>query len=200
MKKIFLVFILVALTVSISHGQKFTLGPKAGYSASKLSTNIDDISAEARHNFMAGLFLRVGNKLYLQPEIMYHARGGVFIMDSTNRKQTVKFKNLEVPLMLGFKLLDLKVFNLRVMGGPVASFVLDKDVTFNELIDDPFQGSDFKDIIWGMNVGAGIDVLFLTLDVRYEFGLNNVYDPGNGTASKDMKNNIFTVGLGFKLF
>ena len=200
MKKISLVLMLAIFAVSASFGQKFTLGPKVGYSASKLSTNIDEISAEARHNFMAGVFLRVGNKLYFQPEIMYHARGGVFVSDSTNYEQTVKFKNLDIPLMVGFKLLNLKAFNLRVMGGPVASFVLDKEVTYDQVIKDPFQGSDFKDIIWGLDVGVGIDVLFLTLDVRYEFGLNNVYEPADGSPSYDMKNNIFTIGLGFKLF
>jgi hypothetical protein len=198
MKKIILILVLILAVTSISVGQKVNFGPKIGYSASKLTTNFPDIKESVKHNFMAGLFLRIGKKLYFQPELLYHTRGG--ILDSAGLTQTVKFKNLEIPLMVGFKLLDLKVFNLRFMGGPVASFVLDKDITFNEIIQDPLQSSDLKDIIWGLDVGLGVDVLFLTLDVRYEFGLNNIYNSPSGDTSYDMKNNLFIVGLGFKLF
>jgi hypothetical protein len=194
MKKIFLGIVLVIFLAATSMGQKVNFGPKIGYSASKLSTNLPEITEDIKSNFLAGVFLRMGNKLYFQPELLYHARGGV--LDSAGLKQTVKFKSLDVPLMVGFKLLDLKVFNLRFMGGPVASFAFDKDITFNELIQDPIQSTDLKNVIWGLDVGLGVDVLFMTLDVRYEWGLNNIFKSGN----YEMKNNIFTVGLGFKLF
>jgi hypothetical protein len=180
---------------SLSWGQKVNFGPKIGYSSSILSTNFENIKEDAKHNFMAGLFLRIGDKLYLQPEVLYHVRGG--ILDSAGLEQNITFKNLEIPVMVGFKLLNLKVVNLRFMGGPVASFVLDKDITFNELIKDPLQTDDLSNIIWGLDVGLGLDVLFFTLDVRYEFGLNNIY---TGSEAFDIKNNIFTIGLGFKLF
>lgn len=198
MKRIILLTIIFLAAVTVTMGQKVNFGPKIGYSASKLTTNVSDVTKSVKHNFMAGLFLRVGDKVYLQPELMYHTRGGV--LDSAGLKQNVTFKTLEIPLMAGFKLLNLKVVNLRFMGGPVASFVLDKDVTFDELIQDPFEEADFKNVIWGLDVGLGLDVLFLTLDVRYEFGLNNIYAGESNGKTVDMKNNLFTVGLGFKLF
>jgi hypothetical protein len=196
MKKFILAFLVVALTVVSAYSQKVTLGPKIGYSASKLSTNLPDIEESVKHNFMAGLFLRLGNKVYFQPELVYHTRGGV--LDSAGFKQTVKLKNLDIPLMIGFKLLDLKIVNLRFMGGPVASFALDKEISYDDVIKDPLQSSDLKNVIWGLDVGLGLDVLFLTLDVRYEFGLNNIYEFQSG--SYEMKNNLWIVGLGFKLF
>jgi hypothetical protein len=45
-------------------------------------------------------------------------------------------------------------------------------------------------------MGAGIDVLFMTLDVRYEIGLDNIYA---GSDDATMKNNIFNVSLGIKI-
>jgi hypothetical protein len=45
-------------------------------------------------------------------------------------------------------------------------------------------------------MGAGLDVLFMTLDVRYELGVENMY---NGSSSFDLKNNTFNVSLGIKL-
>lgn len=48
----------------------------------------------------------------------------------------------------------------------------------------------------GLQFGAGLDVLFLTLDVRHEIGLND--------ASKlehfNLKNNMFTFGLAGKYY
>jgi hypothetical protein len=195
-KNIFLLFLAVMVAAG-SFGQGFCIGPKIGYSASKLSTNIPDIKESMNNNFMIGAFMRVGEKVYFQPEVLYTTRGGVF-EDTLNMKEDIKFKNLEIPLMVGFHLLNLKVFNFRFMGGPVASFILDKDISFDENMADPITEAELKDIIWGLDVGLGIDVLFMTLDVRWEFGLNNLYEAASGGQSYDMKNNLFIVGLGFK--
>jgi hypothetical protein len=44
-------------------------------------------------------------------------------------------------------------------------------------------------------MGAGMDIFFMTLDVRYEMGVENIY---NGGSEFDMKNNLFNVSLGIK--
>jgi len=198
MKKI-LIFLIVLFAALDNFGQ-FTLGPKIGYSASKLSTDFDDIKESAKSNFQAGIFFRFGKKLYLQPEIYYATSGGTFKVEGTDLQEEIKLKNLCVPVLVGFKIINAKVINLRVMAGPVANFILDKTVDASDLIQDPLQDSDFKNIAWGIDVGAGVDVLFLTLDLRYEFGLNNIYDPPSGTEAQSIKSNVFIVSLGFKIF
>ena len=76
--------------------------------------------------------------------------------------------------MVGVRLIDLKAVNIRLMLGPVASFVLNKDIDSDD--NNPvLEKNDFKDMNWGFQGGAGIDVLFLTLDIRYELGLNNTF-------------------------
>jgi len=61
----------------------------------------------------------------------------------------------------------------------------------------PIQSvDDLKNSIWSVQMGAGLDVLFMTLDVRYELGVENMY---NGSSSFDLKNNTFNVSLGIKL-
>jgi hypothetical protein len=54
-------------------------------------------------------------------------------------------------------------------------------------------------VSWGLEVGAGVDVFFLTLDLRYELGLNNLYIPDAGDSEQKMKSNLFVVSLGFKI-
>jgi hypothetical protein len=194
MKKILI--LLIVLFAALDNYGQFSFGPKIGYTTSKLSTDFDSIKESAKNNFQFGVFFRFGKKLYLQPEIYYATSGGTLKIEGTELKETIKMKNLSIPVLVGFKLINAKVINLRIMAGPVANFILDKTVEFSDLIHDPLQDSDFKNVAWGMDVGAGVDVFFLTLDVRYEIGLNNIY---TGSDSQMIKSNVFIVSLGFKI-
>ena len=197
MKK--LIILLIVLFAALDNFGQFTLGPKIGYTTSKLSTDLDDIKESAKHNFQVGAFFRFGKKLYVQPEIYYATGGGTFKITGSEAKEEIKLKNLGVPVLIGYKLIDAKVLNLRVMAGPVANFIIDKKVESGDLIQDPLQDSDFKNVAWGMDIGAGVDVFFLSLDLRYEFGLNNIYNPPDDSNIKSIKSNVFIVSLGFKL-
>jgi len=197
MKKILILLVVIFATLD-NFGQ-FTFGPKIGYSTSKLSTDFDTIKESAKSNFQIGAFLRFGKKLYLQPEFFYATSGGELKLEGTSLKESIRLKNISVPVLVGYKLIDAKVINLRIMAGPVVNFIIGTKIEADELIQDPLQDSDFKNAAWGMDVGAGVDVFFLTLDLRYEFGLNNIYIVPDGGQDQSMKSNLFIVSLGFKL-
>ena len=188
--------LLIILFAALDNFGQFSIGPKIGYSTSKLSTDFDTIKESAKNNFQIGAFVRFGKKLYFQPEISYATSGGTLQLEGTTVKEEITLKNLYVPFLVGYKLINAKVINLRIMAGPVANFILNKDVNFDESYPNPVQESDLKNVAWGMDVGAGVDVFFLTLDLRYEFGLNNIY---SGADSQTVKSNVFIVSLGFKL-
>ena len=89
--------------------------------------------------------------------------------------------------------------NLRVHGGPAISFVTNKEVTIStETAQEALDGAHIKDAIWNFQLGLGVDVLMFTLDVRYEWGLNNIWDPLDGT-SYDMRNNLWNISLGWMI-
>lgn len=199
MKKTLLIlaFLLVA---SVALPQKLTLGPLAGFNSSKFTTNLPEIKEEAKANFLFGAFIRYGEKVYLQPEFVYTTKGGDFSYNLVSgAEQTIRMKQLEIPVMLGFRFINIGIANLRIMGGPSAGIIFDKEVTFNDLVADPIPESSFKDLQWAIQLGAGIDILFLTLDVRYEIGLNNLYEPPAGAEEYDIKNNLWRVSLGWKI-
>jgi hypothetical protein len=197
MKK-FLILLIIFFAASTINAQ-LTFGPKIGYATSKLSTDFEDVKEDIKHNFQIGGFIRIGKKLYLQPEVFYATSGGKLKVEGTSLEENIKLKNLCVPALVGFKFIDAKIIGLRVFAGPSANFILHKEVEFDELMQEPLQDSNFKNIAWGMDVGAGVDVFFLTLDLRYEFGLNNIYIPPDGGESQKISSNIFIVSLGFKL-
>jgi hypothetical protein len=55
---------------------------------------------------------------------------------------------------------------------------------------------ELKNAIWGLQAGIGVDVLMLTLDIRYEVGLNNI----SAIDGIEIRNALFNVSLGWKLF
>lgn len=177
----------------------FSVGPKIGASFSKFTTDRDQIKEEMKNNIFFGAFARLGNKVYVQPELLIMRRNGMLTDENPpentpESKIGIKISTLDVPLLLGIKVLNLKVANIRVMAGPVASFVLNKKVT-SENWDETFTRDNMSNTNWGLQFGAGVDVLFFTLDARYEIGLNDV----SNLQDFSLRNNMITVGLGLKL-
>jgi hypothetical protein len=88
--------------------------------------------------------------------------------------QTIKIKytDLDLPILIGFKPLKF----LRVMGGPVASFKLTEDDKLREVLKDYTNSPDqaFADATYGYQVGVGIKVLGIELDVRHQGSLGDI--------------------------
>lgn len=204
MNKGILIFLFVFISGSVF--AQFNFGPKIGYSSAKLSLDRDDIKSELRNNFQFGAFMRMGTKIYVQPEINWVTQGSIYKTPEGSAveafEQEVKLKTVQVPILIGAKLINLKLFNFRIFGGPAASFVtkttIDNKLTINH---QPIKEGDLEDIIWSVQVGAGIDIAKATLDIRYNFGINNVIESiqVNGTSYEfSSKTNGFSVTLGWK--
>jgi hypothetical protein len=195
------IFVLVfAMLTSVAFAQ-LSFGPKIGVNISKLSTDFDTItstiSESAKAGFQIGAFVRFGTKTYIQPELLYSVRGGTTTFVNTAKdlvQGNYKMSTMDIPVLVGVKALSLPLVKVRAYAGPVASFIMSKELTVNgvkESIDD----IKLKNAIWSATVGAGVDVLMFTVDLRYEIGLNNISDI-TGTT---MKNNVFNVSVGWKI-
>lgn len=194
MKRIFLIAAMLGIA-SLTFGQ-LTLGPKIGLTMSKLKTNFENVTEEMKTGFQFGAFARFGKKTFVQPELMFTKKGGTLVVTDVG-KSKVDLGTMQVPVMVGYRLLNLEVVSLHIMGGPALSFITNKEITIEEG-DEFIKDTNIKDAIWSFQLGAGVDVLMFTLDVRYEWGLNNIYDPQGGDA-KDMKNNLWNISLGWKI-
>ncbi len=197
MKK-FSVLIVLLVSIVLTASAQLTLGPKIGVSVSKLSTNLDDIKNAARTGISFGAFVRFGDKTYLQPELIYNHKGTDLTQtqDGTDFTSELNIKTLDIPIMIGHKITGLPMGNIRVMGGPVASFILDKDLSISkEGFEESLDAIQLKNAIWGLQLGAGVDIMMFTLDVRYEIGLNDISD----MEGVDFKSNSFQISLGWKI-
>lgn len=196
MKKLIL-FAVVCLFSSALFAQvssPVNFGVHAGLVSTKLDTKVPDVQTvkdNAENGMMLGAFLRINlNKWYVQPELNYVSRKSEIVIGDV--KGDFKTKSMDIPMLLGYKLVKLPAFKLRGFAGPVASFRIDD--SFSKTFDQKFKDQDLKGAVWNAKVGAGVDVWKLTLDVDYEFGLSDV------SSEFLKKNKMFNVTLGFKLF
>jgi hypothetical protein len=206
MKKFMLLIILVFLSAGVTFGQ-FSFGLKIGYNASKLHTSIDSIASSFNSGFHFGAFVRFGKKVYIQPELYYTLQGGVFKNNVSNTynnwKQKVTVGTMDIPVLVGFKLIDVKAVNWRIMAGPMVSFLVNSKITDVNLNPGPIVKSDISSVNWYVQVGSGVDFLFMTFDIRYQIGLNQMIKSAASLAGKEYDlnatNNMWVVTLGFKL-
>jgi len=189
MKK--LLFLVVFLgVVKIAHAvSPINLGLKAGYTSSKLTTDFEQFDDGSVSNFLVGAFVRVNlKKWYLQPEGYFTSKGGHLKDISTD---SFDLNSLDVPIMLGYKVVDLPKVNLRLNAGPVFSFITKKGGETSR--SSVFDYNNIKDNYIGIQYGAGVDYMFLTMDARLE---NSLGDVQAGAGSEKIK--LFMVTLGIK--
>jgi hypothetical protein len=134
-------------------------------------------------------------------------QGGIFensLLNAVdNWKQKVTVGTLDIPVLVGFKVINLKVINWRIMAGPMASILINSKVKDENTFIGPIKNSDISKLNWYVQAGTGLDVLFLTLDIRYQIGLNQMIKSAQGTKGQQYNlnatNNMWVVSLGFKL-
>ena len=235
MKKTFLLIAALFMMGSAAFadgGSGIDLGIKAGFQTAKLSYEKATIKSDFANHFTVGLFGRVSSgRLYVQPEVLYFKTSNVFsasvtpeengtIIDDAHVNLTLNQMNLQVPVMIGIKVLDLDLITLRAQAGPTANFVLKSQTLFDETYslsgdqpetEDSTTEEEFdpKSIAWGVQAGIGIDVMKrFTLDINYSFGLSKMFDTLDNTTIGEYLNtdnisidntrqNLFMVTLGF---
>ena len=197
------------LTIAVFGQPNFNIGIKGAVTMNNLSGDLEDYERAAKVGFQAGAFVRLGDEVHLQPEAYFASRAGEASFtygaqgNTVEATQNINLSTLDVPVLLGYKVINTDPMNIRVQAGPVASFVLNKDLEFDSgggvITENPFNDEDFNDVNWALQLGAGVDFLFLTLDIRYEYGLNTIYDkPDNMNVDPTFKHNIWFVSLGWK--
>jgi len=190
MKKLLLSIVYLVVVGSLSAQVNFDLGVKGGVNFSKMSFDEDDYSAESVTKTHFGAFGRIGwDRVFIQPEVYFSGKGGD-ITDPQETLTNINFKTVDVPLLLGVKLIKGKLVDLHIVGGPVFSGITSKDVEGGSLANTSFYENHF----FGIQYGLGIDVLFLTLDARMENGLGELYSDPTVAG----KNQTFMISLGFK--
>ena len=192
MKKLLLPLLFLVISATVFAQPIFDLGIKAGFNSSKLSLDLDDYNSESIQKMHFGAFGRVGvGRLYAQPEVYFSKKGGE--ISSLSNIGSFDYSTVDVPVLLGFKIIKGGPVDLHLVGGPVFSFLTNSD------IDGSYDADYFKDNYVGVQYGIGVDIAFITVDARMEHG-NTVYDNTSdpNAIGFEGKNNTFMITVGLK--
>lgn len=145
--------------------------------------------------FNAGLSLKVGlpGSFYVMPELYYTHFKNEFTTENTTFD--VKSNRLDMPILLGHKVLgDM----LGVFVGPVASYNLSKENTYND-----FKENVKNNFTVGYQFGAQLEIKKLLINARYEGSFSkderNFINRVSGSEIRyDNRPNLFLVGVGYK--
>ncbi len=195
MKKIILAFIILIISSSLSAQVVFDLGLKGGISNSKVTANLDEINSESILKYHIGAFGRLGyNRLFLQPEAYYSAKGGKLEGDIIDVTSRFDFNTLDIPVLFGVKVLEGEKAHLRILAGPVFSILTSNRIEGDDILDKDY----YRDNYYGYQYGIGADIFGITLDARIEHAANRFYQQTD--QGVNLKNNSFMLSVGFKIF
>lgn len=219
MNKILLIVLFVFMT-SLAYSQ-LNFGLKIGYNSSLSMSNISSVrngtydlssvKAEMWDNFHAGIFGRVFiNNFFIQPEILYSINKKEYqitIQDISNQDVTLdKFLDIstvDIPLLIGYRLLDLDIANLRIFAGPKLRLLTGSTLEYQNITVGNFNpntlATDISNAKVGLELGAGIDILPFVIEARY-----NIIENMDETKLRDVKianlpESTFVISVGFKL-
>lgn len=160
----FLFALLLALAIPTNlNAQAATgLGIRAGLNYNGNGKYFSSISANAENpdknvGYHVGLFGKIGNQIYLKPELVYTSTKSDYNSDD------FKMQKLDLPVLVGAKVLG----PISVFGGPAFQYILNSkfgDVTVNDVEND---------FTVGLNFGIGLNINKLGIDLRYERGFSN---------------------------
>jgi predicted DNA-binding antitoxin AbrB/MazE fold protein len=207
MKKVFLAFAAL-LTAHFTYAQS-GIGIKGGVNLSNVYTDAGSFknninqSLDTKTGWVFGVWGRLGNRFYLQPELLASTKGGkvVFTPSGSGASPTivdVKTTYLDIPVLVGFK----PVKFIRLMAGPVASIKLREDEKLLEAIKTYSNDTDeaFEKMSYGYQLGVGIKVLGLELDLRKEGSLTDVSSiKFNNNEKFNQRLNGWQFTVGFKI-
>ena len=169
------------------------LGLKGGANFSKLSFYVDDYNSEAITKSHWGAFGRIGyNRVFLQPEAYFSAKGGTFSSNAFLAVTKFDYTTVDVPILLGFKLVEGNQLNLHLLAGPTFNVLTSKRISGDELLSPLY----YNDRYLGFQYGVGVDIWFLTLGARMEHGKDNIYSH----PSLQGKSQTFMLSVGIKIF
>jgi hypothetical protein len=203
-KKLLILLFVLAFAKGNETFAQFSLGIRGGVNFSQLRTdNTQSIGAnlqqilDTKTGYVGGVYARIGSKLFLQPELIFSAKGGSvnILKNSTSQTVAIDYTNFDVPLLVGYKFGPI-----RINAGPMASFTVSSSGLDEELKKVSSNlGESCKKASYGYQAGGGIDIGSLSVDLRYEGSLSEVSALSSSNINFSQKGNLWQLTVGLKL-
>jgi hypothetical protein len=205
MKKIIFACFLLTLVTKNSQAQlQFGLKGGVNYNSDSFESVSNDVlnGAKTKTGIHTGLWVRAKLPIigfYIRPEVVYTELNNSVNYESpfsAPKTTDFKFRKIDVPVLIGKKFLGIG----NVFAGPSFQYILSSDFELNDLREVSTESFSL-----GIQLGAGIELGRLGIDLRWERGLsktetvfvdNTIFD-SNFNFDKRVSQIIF--GISYKL-
>jgi hypothetical protein len=200
------------VTTPLKDGQPWS------YNGQILKDNLKQ-SYDTRQGFVFGAYTRFGRKLFLQPELLVATKGGTIDLTKVDPAQLtptsptdasvtgtptltqairVSYTNIDIPVLVGYKILGFG----RVVAGPVASLNMGSNQKLAEALKYYANNNisdSFNKAIFGYQLGAGVNLGNIGLDVRHEASISEITAIKIGDQSFAPKQKSWLVTLSYRI-
>jgi len=182
----------------------FRFGVTAGMNFSYIGNTLVVPTSQSEIGYMLGVSGSTSGNFFLHPGIQFASYVNTFTYgDSTSTiAQTEHFSRtnyIRIPVQAGFRLFGRSSegvappFNVEIRLGVSESFLLGATDHINQGLGKEFVSDDFESTRTGLIAGLGVQVLFLSINFEYEWGVTNHF---SGDASGDTKLNALYIVFG----
>ncbi len=213
MKRIFTSLAMVALFAGTTTAQNLDIRAYGGVNILQLSTDnstsiingiVHRTTVSGRAGYQAGGSITFGGRAYVQPGFQYTNLSTKVVNKSTIDAANVftdetTVQVISIPLKFGFRFIDPEkedFFNVRIFGGLDGHHVIGVKHGTNSGAIGEITKDDYTNIILNTDIGMGIDLWFMFVDVGYQIGLTPVHATGDGAKASAFYTNL---GIRIKL-
>ena len=193
MKSTNLFAVLCALLLSAHLSGQLELRLSGGLNSSSFSTNFNDLEFREGWGYQFGADLQIGNLWYLQTGLHFESlENGLIEGEFRLPVKDIQIDRLRAPLYIGHRFFNRSsLLNIRVFTGPNASILVNSRL--GESLN--LREEDFNRTLIGWNLGAGLDLAFLFVDVGYMFGLSEAFSGKDSSSA----NQLFYANTGLRI-
>ncbi len=207
MKKVVFIIILVVFAQTTS-AQNVTFGVKGGVNYSKVLTSNDvggypgNDRFKYKFGFQIGGFAKIKliEKLYIQPELLYSLQGTKSINYQTRGFHDSDESNIILPILFKYYFFE----KISVEFGPQFDylFLIKQDGEVLDYGNYSFSEMDaarkVSDISWGLDFGVGYDFnKKIGVEIRYNYGFDRKKDDGTSYLP-DFNNSVFQLNFEYR--
>jgi len=203
MKKLVLTVLTLTL-INVSFAQKIDFGAKAGLNYN-FGGDLSEVSSEVGNSFenlIAGADNKAGFHIglwakarllgfYVRPELVYTQLNNSYSNSAESVDTDFKTSKIDIPILIGVKV----VGPLHIFAGPSFQYI-----TKSEFDQNDFTNVKKKDLTAGLQIGTGLELGKLGVDVRWEKGFSNDVDGEffNTDIRVDNRPNQIIFGLSYR--
>lgn len=184
----------IGLAAALGAAQaQFQVNPQFGATYQHLTGEEPGMAYKGAYGWQVGLDLRFGDRVFFQPGAFF-GQNATTVRLENNSEQFIEDDiirtNLTMRGLVGYKIVDKDLFDMRIMAGPSYDVLLSADDRHDNI---GWNKGNFSNGSFNLDAALGFDMGWFTVQPGVSFGLSNAFKESNDFG--DLSSKYLTYGL-----